>query len=409
MKTDKIVIGDIMELLQNKLRPNNLNDVLGQSHLIGKDKVLTNLVKNKVLFNIIFHGKSGIGKTTIALALINELNQRYRMLNATINSKKDFEIVIEEAKMYGSMILVVDEIHRMNKDKQDILLSYIESGIITLIGLTSSNPFHSINPAIRSRCQLLELHELDSVDIEKGLKKIKKALPDIKMDNKTISYIASISGGDIRYAYNLVEFSYYGFNKEVTIDNIIKTNNTPSFFTDKNEDGHYDMLSAFQKSIRGSDVDASLHYLARLIVSGDYESIYRRMLVIAYEDIGLANPMIGVKTVSAIEAAERIGYPELMKPLSVAVIDMALSPKSNSADIAINIAVGDIKAGKSGKIPNHIKTTSPDYKYPHNYPNYYVSQQYLPNELKDVKYYKPRVNKYETEMNSFNKKIKENK
>ena len=402
-------IGDIMELLQNKLRPKKLNDVLGQSHLIGKDKVLTNLVKNKVLFNIIFYGKSGIGKTTIALALINDLGKRYRMLNATINSKKDFEIVIEEAKMYGNIILVVDEIHRMNKDKQDILLSYIESGIITLIGLTSSNPYHSINPAIRSRCQLIELHSLDEQDIIKGLKKVKTVLSDIELDNKTINYIASISNGDIRYAYNLVEFSYYGFNKKVTIDNIIKTNNTPSFFTDKNEDGHYDMLSAFQKSIRGSDVNASLHYLARLIVSGDYDSIYRRMLVIAYEDIGLANPMIGPKVVSAIEASERIGYPELVKPLSVAVIDMALSPKSNSADMAINIAIGDINSGKSGKIPNHIKTTSPDYKYPHNYPNYWVNQQYLPNELKNVEYYKPRNNKYEKEMTAFNNKIKEKK
>ena len=398
-----------MELLQNKLRPKKLNDVLGQSHLIGKDKVLTNLVKNKVLFNIIFYGKSGIGKTTIALALINDLGKRYRMLNATINSKKDFEIVIEEAKMYGNIILVVDEIHRMNKDKQDILLSYIESGIITLIGLTSSNPYHSINPAIRSRCQLIELHSLDEQDIIKGLKKVKTVLSDIELDNKTINYIASISNGDIRYAYNLVEFSYYGFNKKVTIDNIIKTNNTPSFFTDKNEDGHYDMLSAFQKSIRGSDVNASLHYLARLIVSGDYDSIYRRMLVIAYEDIGLANPMIGPKVVSAIEASERIGYPELVKPLSVAVIDMALSPKSNSADMAINIAIGDINSGKSGKIPNHIKTTSPDYKYPHNYPNYWVNQQYLPNELKNVEYYKPRNNKYEKEMTAFNNKIKEKK
>ena len=279
-----------MELLQNKLRPNTLKDVLGQTHLIGKDKVLSNLIKNKVLFNIILYGNSGCGKTTIALSLINDLNMRYRMLNATINSKKDFEVVIEEAKMYGSMILIVDEIHRMNKDKQDILLSFIESGLITLIGLTNSNPYHSINQAIRSRCQLLELKPLEEDDIIKGLKRVKNVLNDIEMDQKTIKYIAKLSNGDIRFAYNLVEFSYYGFNHKVTIDNIKEVNNTPSFFTDKNEDGHYDMLSAFQKSIRGSDVDAALHYLSRLIVSGDYDSIYRRMLVIAYEDIGLANP-----------------------------------------------------------------------------------------------------------------------
>ena len=206
-----------MELLQNKLRPNNLKDVLGQTHLIGKDKILTNLVKSKKLFNIIFYGQSGIGKTTIALALMNEFSLRYRMLNATVNSKKDFEVVIEEAKMYNGIILIVDEIHRMNKDKQDILLSYIESGLITLIGLTNANPYHSINPAIRSRCQLLELKPLTEKDVEKGLKRVQTVYPDIKMDQKTIKYIAKLSNGDIRYAYNLIEISYYGFNKNVTI------------------------------------------------------------------------------------------------------------------------------------------------------------------------------------------------
>ena len=395
-----------MDLLQNKLRPEYLKDVLGQEHIIGKDKLLNNLVKEKKLFNIIFYGNSGCGKTTIALALMNELKLRYRVLNATVNPKKDFEIVIEEAKMYKGIILIVDEIHRMNKDKQDILLSYIESGLITLIGLTNSNPYHSINPAIRSRCQLIELKALEEKDIIKGLKNVKKVLPDIKMDSKTIKYIAELSNGDIRYAYNLVEFIYYGYNKEVTIENITKTNNKSSFFTDKNEDGHYDMLSAFQKSIRGSDVDAALHYLGRLIVSGDYDSIYRRMIVIAYEDIGLANPSIGPKVIAAIEASERVGYPELVKPLSVVIIEMALSPKSNSADAAINEAIQDIEAGNVGRIPEHIRTTSPNYKYPHNYPNYWVEQQYMPDKLRNRKYYSPRKNKFETEMYKFNQSIK---
>ncbi len=397
-----------MELLQNKLRPTHLKDVLGQDHLIGKNKVLTNLVKEKRLFNIIFYGRSGIGKTTIALCLMNEFNQRYRMLNATVNSKKDFEVVIEEAKMYNGIILIVDEIHRMNKDKQDILLSYIESGLITLIGLTNSNPYHSINQAIRSRCQLLELTSLNENDIIKGLKRVKDVLPDIKMDINVIKHIAKISDGDIRYAYNLVEFIYYGYNKEITLEHIKDVNSRPSFFTDKNEDGHYDMLSAFQKSIRGSDVDASLHYLARLIASGDYDSIYRRMIVIAYEDIGLANPSIGPKVMAVIEACERIGYPELRIPLSDIVIEMALSPKSNSGIIAINIALNDVNEGNVGRIPEHIKTSSPNYKYPHNYPNYWVDQEYMPEKLKGRKYYTPRKNKFETEMYNFNQKIKNN-
>ena len=395
-----------MDLLQNKLRPEHLKDVLGQDHLIGKGKVLTNLVKEKRLFNIIFYGRSGIGKTTIALALMNEFKERYRLLNATVNSKKDFEVVIEEAKMYNGMILIVDEIHRMNKDKQDILLSYIESGLITLIGLTNSNPYHSINQAIRSRCQLLELKALTENDIIKGLKRVKDVLSDIEMDNTVIKHIAKLSDGDIRYAYNLVEFIYYGYNKKVTLENINEVSSRPSFFTDKNEDGHYDMLSAFQKSIRGSDVDAALHYLGRLIVSGDYDSIYRRMIVIAYEDIGLANPSIGPKVIAAIEASERVGYPELVKPLSVVIIEMALSPKSNSANTAIELAIKDINEGNTGRIPEHIRTTSPNYKYPHSYPNYWVKQQYLPDKLVGRKYYSPRKNKFETEMYNFNQKIK---
>ena len=256
---------------------------------------------------------------------------------------------------------------------------------------------------------MLELHALNEKDVEKGLKRVSSVYPDIKMDLKTIKYIAKLSNGDVRYAYNLVEFAYYGFNKNVTIENIQEVNNSPSFFTDKGEDGHYDMLSAFQKSIRGSDVDAALHYLGRLIVSGDYDSIYRRMIVIAYEDIGLANPGIGPKVIAAVEACERIGYPELQIPLSVIVTEMALSPKSNSAYSGIAAAISDINAGNVGRIPEHIRTNSQTYKYPHNYPNYWVEQEYLPENLKGRKYYSPRRNKFETEMYKFNQSIKTKK
>ena len=381
-----------------KLAPKSLKEVYGKSHLIGKDRVLTNMVKNKKIFSMILYGRPGIGKTTIANAIVNELGLRYRFLNATINNKKDLDIVIEEAKMYDGIILIMDEIHRLNKDKQDILLPQLESGLITLIGLTTSNPYHSINPAIRSRCQLFELKDLESTDIVKALNMATKSeyLEGIKIDKEAINYIASLSGNDLRFAYNLLEVAYStSNNKTVDIDHIKRINNKPVFIHDKNEDGYYDVLSAFQKSIRGSDVDASLHYLARLIAAGDLDSIYRRMSVIAYEDIGLANPSIGPKVMAAIQASELVGLPEARIPLGTIVTEMALSPKSNTAHIALDKALADVETGRAGAVPDHIKTTSKDYKYPHDYPNAYVPQQYLPDNLKNKKYYIPKDKGYE--------------
>ena len=383
------------------LAPNSLDEVLGQTHLIGEDKILTNLVKNKKIFSMILYGKPGIGKTSIANAIVKDLDVRHRFLNATINSKKDLDIVIEEAKMYDGLILIMDEIHRLNKDKQDILLPCLESGLITLIGMTTSNPYHAINPAIRSRCQLFELKELDTADIVKGLKRAIKSpyLPNIKTDDKTLDYIAKLAGTDLRFAYNLLEVAYYSTdNKEVTIDIVKKIKNKPVFFSDKNGDGHYDVLSAFQKSIRGSDVDAALHYLARLIVEGDLDSIYRRMTVIAYEDIGLANPAIGPRVDAAINAAERVGLPEARIPLGTIVTEMALSPKSNTAHVALDKAIEDIENGNVGTVPDHIKTDSTTYKYPHDYKGAYVVQQYLPNKLKNKKYYIPKDIGYEKQI-----------
>lgn len=381
-----------------KLAPKSLKEVYGQSHLIGKDRVLTNMVKNKKIFSMILYGRPGIGKTSIANAIVNELGLRCRFLNATINNKKDLDIVIEEAKMYDGIILIMDEIHRLNKDKQDILLPQLESGLITLIGLTTSNPYHSINPAIRSRCQLFELKDLESTDIVKALNMATKSeyLEGIKIDKEAINYIASLSGNDLRFAYNLLEVAYStSSNKTVDIDHIKRINNKPVFIHDKNEDGYYDVLSAFQKSIRGSDVDASLHYLARLIAAGDLDSIYRRMSVIAYEDIGLANPSIGPKVMAAIQASELVGLPEARIPLGTIVTEMALSPKSNTAHIALDKALADVETGRAGAVPDHIKTTSKDYKYPHDYPNAYVPQQYLPDNLKNKKYYIPKDKGYE--------------
>ena len=391
-----------------KLAPNSLNEVIGQSHLIGKDKVLTNLVKNKKLFSMILYGRPGIGKTSIANALVNDLGVRYRFLNATINSKKDFDIVVEEAKMYGEIVLIMDEIHRLNKDKQDLLLPQLESGLITLIGMTTSNPYHAINPAIRSRCQLFELEELDTKDIIKGLKKAIKHpdLEGIEIDNKSIELIAKLSGNDLRYAYNLLEVCYYcSDNKKIDENRIKSINNKPVFFSDKGGDGHYDVLSGLQKSIRGSDVNAALHYLARLVMEGDLDSIYRRLSVIAYEDIGLANPAIGPRLDAAINACERVGLPEGRIPLGEIVCEMALSPKSNTAHIAFDAALNDIENGNTGNLPKHIRTSAPDYKYPHDYPGAFVVQQYLPDKIKNKKYYQPKDIGYEKQLKEVYEKL----
>ncbi len=384
-----------------KLAPASLSEVIGQKHLVGEDKILSNLVKNKKIFSMILYGKPGIGKTSIANAIINDLGVRHRFLNATVNSKKDLDIVIEEAKMYDGLVLIMDEIHRLNKDKQDILLPCLESGLITLIGMTTSNPYHAINPAIRSRCQLFELKELETEDIIDGLKRAVKSpyLPNIKIDDETINYIAKLSGNDLRYAYNLLEIAYYSTNDfKVDLDVVKKINSKPVFNADKNGDGYYDMLSAFQKSIRGSDVDASLHYLARLITIGDLDSIFRRMSVIAYEDIGLANPSIGPKVMAAIEAAKLVGLPEARIPLGTIVTEMALSPKSNTAHIALDEALNDIEKGNVGDIPKHLKNPSDTYKYPHDYKNAFVKQQYLPDKLKNKKYYHPKDLGYERKL-----------
>ena len=386
------------ELLAVKMRPKKLDEVIGQEHLIGDGKVITNLVKNKKLFSMILYGKPGIGKTSIANAIVNELGAKYRMLNAVVNNKKEIETVVNEAKMYNGMVLIMDEIHRMNKDKQDLLLPVLESGIITLIGMTTANPYHSINPAIRSRCQLFELKELSHDDIVKAIEMACKSeyLPDIKIDDDAKEYIANVAKNDLRYAYNLLEVAYYSTDDfHITVDRLINVSNKPNIYHDKDQDGYYDLLSAFQKSIRGSDVHASLYYLGRLIIGGELDSICRRMAVIVYEDIGLANPAMGPRVMAAIDSALMLGLPEARIPLAEVVIEMALSPKSNSAEASIDRALNIIETMDTGNVPSHLKNPSPDYKYPHNYKNSYVKQQYLPDKIMNVKIYQPRDNKNE--------------
>ena len=398
----------MMELLSIKLRPTNLSEVIGQKHLIGENKILSNLINNKKLFSMILYGNPGIGKTTIAHAIVNELGVRYRMLNAVINNKKDFDVMVEEAKMYNGMVLIMDEIHRLNKDKQDLLLPYLESGLITLIGMTTSNPYHSINPAIRSRCQIFELKDFDEEDIKEAIERAinSNILEGLVIDEEAKKFLIRRSNHDLRYVYNLIEVAYYANNNHhITLELLTSIGGKSNIFIDKNGDGYYDTISAFQKSIRGSDVNASLYYLALLIEAGDLEIICRRLSVIVYEDIGLANPSMGPKVDAAINSVNRLGLPEARIPLAAIVIEMALSPKSNSAEMAIDKALNDIRTKRIGNVPKHIINHSPDYKYPHDYPNDYVKQQYLPDEIKSVVYYTPKNNKNEKILKSIMDKL----
>ncbi len=399
----------MMEPLAVKLRPTKVEDIIGQKHLVSKDGPIYNFIKNKRIFSMILYGNPGIVKTTIANVIVNNTDMKYRFLNATTNDKKDLVRVIEEAKMYNGIILVLDEIHRLNKDKQDILLPSLESGSVTLIGLTTSNPYYKINPAIRSRCTIFELKPLTTEDIVKALKKATKTsyLEGIKIKPKELEHIAKLSSNDLRNAYNLLEICYYSTNdRNITKEVIEKINNKPVFNIDKDETNHYDLLSAFQKSIRGSDVNASLHYLGRLIMQGDLDSIYRRMTVIAYEDIGLASPLMGVKVEACINACERVGMPEARIILAKTITEMALSPKSNSAYKAFDKAYEDIMRGEIYNIPETIRINSTIYKYPHDYKGSYVKQQYMPDNLINKKYFKAKLtSKYEKELNDIYERI----
>ena len=385
------------DLLAMKLRPKSLSEVIGQKHLIGDGKILTNLIQNKKIFSMILYGNPGIGKTSIALAMVYELGIRYRMLNAVIHSKKDFDIVVEEAKMYNGLVVIMDEIHRLNKDKQDLLLPYLENGLITLIGMTTANPYHSINPAIRSRCQIFELCDLTEDDMKEAIERVisSQVLEGLSMDDDAKDYLISQSNHDLRYIYNFIEVAYYAGSHHFTREFLQSIGGKSNIIIDKNGDGYYNAISAFQKSIRGSDVHASLYYLGLLIEAGDLDIICRRLSVIVYEDIGLANPSMGPRVDASINAALRLGWPEARIPLAEIVIELALSPKSNSAEVAINKVLEDIHTKKIGGVPKHIINHSPLYKYPHDYPHSYVHQQYLPDEIKGAKYYVPKDNKNE--------------
>ena len=411
-----------------RMRPNHISEIIGQEHLVGEGKIIKRMVDAKMIASMILFGPPGTGKTSMAYAIAKSLSLPIRKLNAVIDKKKDMEIVVEEAKMSGQIVLILDEVHRLDKAKQDFLLPHLEENLITLIGCTTANPYHSINPAIRSRCHLFELKPLTRDQIKQA---IMNCLNDkengygnlkVKLDEDALEHFTFSGNGDLRSVLNGIELAVSSTPKNddgmihITIDIAEQCMQKKSFSHDKDGDAHYDVLSAFQKSIRGSDVNAALHYLARLIEAEDLESIARRLIVIAYEDIGLANPQAGARTLAAVEAAERVGFPEARIPLSVAVVELALSPKSNSAYKALDAALADVRSGKTGEIPLHLKDAhyqgakklgrGVDYLYPHDYEGGWVAQQYLPDKIKNKVYYHPKDNsKFEKAMKTIYENI----
>lgn len=387
-----------MKPLAYLMRPKNFDDIVGQDHLVGKNGVIRKMLESKQLFSFILYGEPGCGKTTIALATCEQSKIKYFKFNASIDNKDMLKQIINETRFLNDAIIIVDEIHRMKKDIQDFLLPYVEDGTLTMIGLTTVNPYHSVNPAIRSRCHIYKLNQLTHLAMQQVLKRAESYIErPLQIDDDAYDYIIGTSNLEIRTLINNFEIiAKTATSEHITLDVAKSFIQKANVSIDANGDSYFDTLSGLQKSIRGSDVDASLHYLAKLLTSNDFESITRRLLAIAYEDIGLANPTIGPRVKAACDAAKELGNPEARLPLSVIVIEMALSPKSNSAYLAIAEAMEDIENGKSGTLPLHLKNqysfdpNQKSYLYPHDYPNAWVNQQYLPDSLKDRKYYHPK-------------------
>ena len=397
--------------LAYRMRPTCLEEVVGQQHLVAPGKIIARMIAAKQLSSMILYGPPGIGKTSIASAIAGTTKYAFRTLNAATDTKKELQIVIEEAKMSGTVILLLDEIHRLDKPKQDFLLPHLENGRVILIGATTENPYIAINPAIRSRTQIFELIPLTPEEIHQALKRAltdeTKGLGnyDVEITDGAMHTLTHFSNGDVRSSLNALELAVKSTPEnedgKIIITEEIAGNclQRKVFAHDKNGDQHYDVISAFQKSIRGSDVNAALHYMARLIEAGELITLIRRLLVIAYEDIGLANPAGASRAVLAVQAAEKLGLPEARIPLANAVIELALSPKSNTSILSIDTALSDVRQGKSGNIPSHLQDAhyqgaqklgrGTNYQYPHNYPNHWVKQQYLPDTLKHTQYFHP--------------------
>ncbi len=420
-----------MEPLASKLRPKTLNDVLGQRHLIGEGKLLTSMVNKNTLMNMIFYGPPGIGKTTVARLLADLTDRKFISLNASTDSLKDVKSALDELNMFmgqKGLVIYIDEIHMFNKRNQQVLLDYMESGRVILVGSTTENPHFAVFKALVSRAIVVEFKPLEFDDILLGMEraityyKEENGLENIEISKTSMDFIASLSNGDLRKALNSLELVFLSKHKanqreiQVSQEDVEMILQKKVFNFDMDGDYHYDLLSAFQKSIRGSDENAALLYLAMLLKGGDLISVNRRLLVIAAEDIGLANPQAIVITKACTDAALSLGLPEARIPLAQAVILLATSPKSNSAIKAIDKAYQVLDQKSLMELPLHLRDghyegakalgRMQEYKYPHSFKNHYVEQNYMPLGLENEVFYEPGANKYEEATRAYWAKIK---
>lgn len=402
-----------MKPLAYRIRPKTFNDIVGQDHLVGPKGVITKMIEQNKIFSMILYGPAGCGKTSIASIIEEMFSLTSYNFNASSDNKAKLKEIAETSKFHETTICVIDEIHRMKKDTQDFLLPYVESGAVTIIGLTTENPYRSINPAIRSRCHIYRMNEIKQEDIIKLLKKTIKDEGMNEMSNDILEYISIASSCEIRTALNMLEIASLIDKDELNLDSVKALIGKKAFLIDEKGENYYDVASAMIKSIRGSDPDAALHYLARLLKTEDLEFITRRLLCSTYEDIGLGNPNVGPRVYAACQAALSLGLPEARLPLAYAIVDLATSPKSNSTYLGIDEAIVDLDNLTSMSIPPHIlnkelKSGKYEYKYPHDYPKGFVKQQYMPDELLGKKYYKPKdTGNYERAIEKFMKELNE--
>lgn len=415
-----------MVQLATRMRPETLDQIIGQEHLVGDNGVITKMARGGTVGSMLLYGPPGTGKTSIAHALSGTTGIPFNYFNASTDPKKKLQDFAKVASIDEPMIILLDEIHRLDKPKQDFLLPFIEEGSFIIVGATTENPYITVTPALRSRTQILQVHPLESSDIEQALTYAIENDDDLKqydfkIDDNAMELLITRTNGDVRHALNAFEFAVNAIDKKPNTEVHVQTEDIEQVMqqriieADKDGDGHYNLLSAFQKSIRGSDVDAALHYLARILESGDLVSAIRRIIVIAFEDVGLANTDVWTQVMAATDAAQSVGLPEAVMPLSAIVVQLALSPKSDAAHTAYSRALGDIKDGADIAIPKHLRDTHfkgadklghVGYMYPHDYPYAAVKQQYLPDALKHREYFKGKESAYEEQLTNRYDKLK---